>query len=181
MKKDNIETVFKNLEGAFDVESPTEGHEQRFLDKLNGNRDIKIVFKRNSFNYLSIAASMLVLFGLVFLYLNSNPSVEEQVVNISPEISKTEFYFANVIQQEINKLQNENAPATKQIVEDTMTQLTKLEYDYGKLETDLINGGNSKLILSAMITNFQTRIDLLAEVLEQINEIKKINNEKTIL
>jgi hypothetical protein len=118
---------------------------------------------------------------LGFLYLNSNPSVEEQVVKISPEISKTEFYFANVIQQEINKLQNENAPATKQIVEDTMTQLTKLEYDYGKLETDLINGGNSKLILSAMITNFQTRIDLLAEVLEQINEIKKINNEKAIL
>ncbi len=181
MKEDIIDNLFKDLEGSLDIESPTEGHEQRFLDKLNGKKDIKIVPKKNSFTYLSIAASMLVLFGLAFLYLNSNLSVDEQVVKISPEISKTEFYFANVIQQEINKLQNENAPATKQIVEDTMRQLKKLEQDYGKLEIDLINGGNSKLILSAMITNFQTRIDLLATVLEQIDEIKKINNEKAII
>jgi len=57
-----------------------------------------------------------------------------------------------------------------------MAQLTKLEINYKKLEQDLIGGGNSKLILSAMITNFQTRIDLLQEVMDKIENIKTFKN-----
>ena len=150
MKKDSIDTLFKNLKDSFDLENPEEGHELRFLDKLKSQKEPVSPVRKKSY-----------------------ASVDQQVVSISPEISKTEFYFANVIQQEINKLQNENTPATKKIIEDTMKQLITLEKDYGKLEKDLINGGNSKFILSAMITNFQTRIDLLADVLQQIDEIKK--------
>jgi hypothetical protein len=52
-----------------------------------------------------------------------------------------------------------------------------LETDYKKLEQDLIQGGDSKLILSAMITNFQTRIDLLREVMERVEEVKQFKNE----
>ena len=48
--------------------------------------------------------------------------------------------------------------------------------DYIKLEGELLNGGNSKLILSAMITNFQIRIDLLNDVLNQIETIKNLKN-----
>ena len=57
-----------------------------------------------------------------------------------------------------------------------MVQLKKLKNNYGLLEKDLINGGNSKLILSAMITNFQTRIDLLQDVLDKIETIKNLKN-----
>jgi len=57
-----------------------------------------------------------------------------------------------------------------------MIQLKKLETNYKQLETDLINGGNDKLILSAMITNFQTRIDLLQDVINQIETIKNLKN-----
>ena len=118
------------------------------------------------------------------LFYTSSPSINEQVVEISPEISKTEFYFANLIEQEVNKLQSESSPETKKIIADTMIQLDKLEKNYKSIESDLINGGNSKLILSAMITNFQTRIDLLEDVLNQVEEIKNIkntDNEKTII
>lgn len=181
MKKDAIDDLFKNLAGSFDIESPNEGHEHRFLEKLNIKKEIKTIPERKIYKYLSIAASLILFMSLSYFYFLSSPSMDEQVVKISPEISKTEFYFANIIEQEVSKLQNENSPATKKIIEDTMVQLTKLEKDYTKLEKDLINGGNSKLILSAMITNFQTRIDLLADVLQQIDEIKKINNEKTII
>ena len=51
-----------------------------------------------------------------------------------------------------------------------------MEKDYKELERNLIQGGNSKLILSAMITNFQTRINLLNAVLNQIETIKILKN-----
>lgn len=178
MKKDNIDNLFDQLQGSFDTEEPTQGHQQRFLEKLNaGNKTIQLPKKQGyKFKYLSIAASVLLLCSLGFIYFNTNSSLNNQVVEISPEISNTEFYFANLIEQEITKLQNESSPETKKIIADTMAQLSKLEANYKGLENDLKNGGNSKLILSAMITNFQTRIDLLEDVLSQIEEIKLIKN-----
>ena len=69
-------------------------------------------------------------------------------------------------------MQSKSTPETQKLIADTLIQLRTLDTDYKKMEQDLLNGGNSKLILSAMITNFQTRIELLNEVLEQIEEIK---------
>ncbi|WP_158976323.1 hypothetical protein [Cellulophaga sp. L1A9] len=180
MKKDNIDDLFEHLKGGWDTEEPKNGHELRFLEKLNTINDVKSlpVKKGNSFKFLFIAASLLLVFGLGFLFVNQSYSINEQVVALSPEISNTEFYFANVIEQEVKKLQNENSPETKKIVDDTMIQLSKLEKNYKSIERDLINGGNSKLILSAMIVNFQTRIDLLDDVLQQIEEIKNIKKNK---
>ncbi len=37
MKKDNIEDLFDDLKGEFDIETPQSNHEQRFLEKLKAN------------------------------------------------------------------------------------------------------------------------------------------------
>ena len=123
---------------------------------------------------LSIAASIALLGILVIGGLNSNSTTEELVTKISPEVSQSKVYFASLIEDQIKELEKESTPETKKIIKDTIFQLNKLETNYTQLEQDLINGGNSKLILSAMITNFQTRIDLLNDVLTQIETIKNL-------
>ena len=70
-----------------------------------------------------------------------------------------------------------SSPETQPLIEDTLLQLEKLESDYVRMEQDLVAGGNSKMILSAMIQNFQTRIDLLQEVMKRIEEVKQFKNE----
>ena len=176
MEKDNLNTLFEHLQGAFDTEDPQEGHQKRFLEKLEASKGVvSINKKKNSlWRLLSIAASVAILFGIGFSFFNASPSIEEQVAEISPEVSNTEFYFASLIEEQVKLLENESAPETKKIIGDTMVQLKKLETNYKVLEQDLLNGGNSKLILSAMITNFQTRIDLLQNVLDQVEIIKNL-------
>lgn len=181
MNPDALDRLFKNLQDSFDIENPSNGHEVRFLEKLKAENQIKTLPRKNKFRRLAMAASLVFFIGLGFLYKSAVPSLAEQVVQISPEIAKSELYFSNIIQQEINKLKKEKSPATQKIVEDAMLQLSKLERDYHKLEEQLVAGGNSKLLLSAMITNFQTRIDLLSNVLAQIEEIKKIQYENEII
>lgn len=133
--------------------------------------------KRLWFKPLSIAASIIILCSLgAGIFFNNFSSKQEQIAEISPEISQSQFYFASLINEQVKQLEAESSPETKQIVDDTLIQLQKLELNYRKLEQDLLNGGNSKLILSAMIINFQTRIDLLQEVLEKMNSIKNLNN-----
>lgn len=179
MKEDTLESLFKELEGSFDREEPRQGHQARFLEKLEAAR--AGTPRRNArglkwWRPLAIAASLAFLCLLGIRLLAPSPSVEDRVARISPEISQTEFYFASLIEEQVNLLENESTPETQQLVTDTMLQLEKLEANYKKLEADLLQGGSSKLILSAMITNFQTRIDLLREVMEKIDSIKNLNS-----
>jgi len=128
--------------------------------------------EKNLEKLFAIAASIAVLFTVGLVAVQSGPSAKDQLAEISPEAANTEFYFASLIEEQVKVLQEESTPETKAMVDDTMLQLRKLENDYNTLEKDLLEGGNSKLILSAMITNFQTRIDLLQEVLDKIDTIK---------
>ncbi|MDO6472676.1 hypothetical protein [Maribacter sp. 1_MG-2023] len=177
MKKDNIEELFNELQDKIDYAEPTSGHQQRFLEKLNQSKGVATLAPKKKspwMLFLSVAASIAILLSVGIFQLNTTSSIGDQVADISPEASKTQFYFANLIEQQINELNSEKSPETERIINDTMTQLKKLQLNYTKMEQDLLNGGNSKLILSAMITNFQTRIDLLNEVMIQIENIKSI-------
>ncbi|WP_190808334.1 hypothetical protein [Flagellimonas sp. S3867] len=176
MSKDNLEQLFERLQGEFNLEEPKGGHQDRFLEKLSQSKGV-VTLKKQKTNWwkpLSVAASIILLCALGLKVFNGQPTLKEQVVEISPEVSKTEFYFANLIEEQVQQLKDVKSPETAKLVDDTLFQLKKLEDNYRTLEQELVNGGNSKIILNAMITNFQTRIDLLQEVLTNIENIKNL-------
>lgn len=176
MKKDGLEELFDRLQGEFDIEEPRDGHEQRFIEKLSRSQGVVSMQRKNVtwWKPLSIAASIALICAIGFQLFNEKPTIDEQVVEIAPEVSETQFYFASLIEEQVQELRSAKSPQNEQLVDDTLLQLAKLESDYQKLEQDLINGGNSKIILNAMIINFQTRIDLLKDVLTNIEEIKNL-------
>ena len=179
MEKENIENLFDTLQGTFDIEEPREGHQQRFLEKLQASQGV-VSTQRNMkswWKFLSIAASVAILCAIGIGFFNSAPTRDEQVAEISPEVSQSQYYFANLFEEQVRELENESTPETQKIIDDTLVQLQRLETNYKTLEQDLLNGGNSKLILSAMINNFQMRIDLLEDVLNQISTINILKNQ----
>ena len=180
MEKDTIHKLFEKLQGTFDTEEPVEGHQQRFLEKLSTSQGTVSISKKNKrgtwWKSLSIAASVVLFLGIGFNFFYSEQTRDQQVAEISPEVSQTQFHFASLIDEQVRRLESESTPETKKIIDDTMVQLKKLDANYKMLEQDLLNGGNNKLILSAMITNFQTRIDLLEDVLDQVTNIKNLKN-----
>ncbi|MFS4467706.1 hypothetical protein [Maribacter sp. 2210JD10-5] len=178
MEKDNLDNLFEGLRGTLDTENPAEGHQQRFMEKLNASHGAVTLTKKktNWWKPLSIAASVAVVCGIFLTQLENNQSIDEKVAEISPEVSNSQFYFANLIEEQVKQLESESTPETEKIISDTLKQLKNLEADYSGLERELIKGGNSKMILSAMITNFQTRIDLLNDVLNKIETIKNLKN-----
>ncbi|MEN8789123.1 MAG: hypothetical protein ABF293_00170 [Flavobacteriaceae bacterium] len=177
-KNDNIDQLFNSLQGSFDMAEPSEGHRERFLEKLNQSKGVVTMTpqKRNWWKPLSIAASIALMVSLGIGYFGQETSIEQRVAEISPEASQTQFYFANLIEEQVRELEEQSSPETRSIIDDALLQLQRLEEDYKRLEIDLLDGGDSKLILSAMITNFQTRIALLEEVMYQINTIKNVKS-----
>lgn len=167
----NLKELFKRLESQWDTHEPELGHQQRFLDRLEGKKK-----KRSPLTLiLPIAATLLILFGIFNVY-NQDPvnTNTQQVANVSPKVQETQMYFSAIIEKELAKVKKENSPETQMIVQDALVRMKKLEQDYDKLTQELIEKGESKQLIHAMITNLQTRISFLEEVLTHIENIKKI-------
>lgn len=174
-KKDKLDELFDRLEGQFDVEEPNTGHQDRFLQKLNGTKTSPGKPGKRLIRLwkpLSIAASIVILLT-VGLNISNNLN-RETTAEVPEEIEKAQFYFTALINKEIEKVNAEATPDTKEVIEDAMKQIKKLEEDYKTLEKSLVEDGNTKQLLHAMITNFQVRINLLEDVLEQIENVKQL-------
>ena len=183
MRKDTIDDLFDNLKGEFDINEPNKDHELRFLDKLKSNDVASNNYNNTSrFNwkpFIAIAASLAICFS-VLITMQNQPEVLD-LASVSPELSETQDFFTATIENELKKLNNERSPLTEQIITDAIEQVQLLENDYQNLKTDLTESGSDQRVIYAMISNFQSRIDILNTVLEQIETIKelKINTDET--
>jgi hypothetical protein len=175
MSTNNLNQLFEN-QNHWDFEDPNLGHEKRFLDKLRKQQPKK------KFNWiqLSIAASLLLGFGIVLFNYTNNQS--EEVV-FSPQVQETHDYFSSVINNELATLKKQETPQSKALINDAMKEMELLEKDYQNLKEEIAKNGENKQIVFAMITNMQTRISFIKSVLEQvetINKFKNIEDEKHI-
>ena len=179
-KKDSIEKMFSQLENQWDTEILRLGHSDRFLKKLNTD---SVQTKKKNWLPLSLAASLLLIAGIIGFYQLKEIQPTNQWQNASAQTKETHDYFASVVEKELTDLKSKETPETEQIITDALTQMNVFEQDYQKIINELQKNGDTKQLLHAMILNFQTRISFLEEVIKKIEIIthqKNIENEKSI-
>ncbi len=183
MENDKLETRLKELFQGQDLpfEEPKDGHRLRFMQKLN-EQEKQPVKRLQFWKPIAIAASFLVIIGLGFPFLNQE-SNKADLASISLEFAQTQHFFTSTIKRELATLQREKAPETIVLIEDALEQMEMLEKDYETLKKDLVKSGNDDRVIHAMISNFQSRIDVLQNVLEQIEQVKNLkqNTHETII
>lgn len=167
--ENNLENIFKKLEGKFNFEEPAEGHLQRFKAKLHSSKKEK---KWHIMSIISVAASVVLLFG-IWLGSNLNNHKGKELASISTQMAETQNYFMTTINTELKKVKKQKSVTTNKIITDTLNELKKLEQNYQYLTLDLQENAGSQRVIYAMINNFQQRIELLQSVLKEIEKIKK--------
>jgi uncharacterized protein YsxB (DUF464 family) len=168
MSNHNLEAIFNTHN--WDIEEPLVGHEKRFSEKLNAFKPKK---KKNYWIAIGIAASFLL--GISILYFTSL-SQEKEVV-FSPQVQETHDYFSSILTVEVSNLKKLENPATKMMIEDALLEMERLEKDYESLKIEIRKNGENKQIVFAMITNMQTRISFIKQVLEQVEQLNSQSNE----
>lgn len=177
MNDKELEHWFNNQQGNWDLAEPKTGHKARFLTKLNQKPAKNPVFKlKNWWKPLAVAASFTLLVS--FLMFNKTAPKAKELADISPKMEQTQDFFTTSIAKDLERLKNQNSLQHKKLVEDALQQLEKLEKDYKKLKSELAVSGENKRVIHAMITNFQTRIALLTQVMEQIDNTKSLIEQK---
>lgn len=173
MKNDNMDHAFKKFEGQWDLHEPDGNHYERFLKKQNRKKA-----NRNRMYSISIAASILLIVGFfTFFNRNGNFAAEANEFEFaSKQTRQTDSIFTAMIRIELEKVKEKKSPINEKIVSDALVQMQALDADYEKIKQELIDHGENKQIIHAMIRNLKTRIAFLEDVLEHIENNEKLNS-----
>lgn len=156
-------------ENEFDFKEPSTGHLERFERKLNAPKQKQ----KTSWKWLSVAASVVLIFGF---WLGSNHQKKQiDLADISPKLEEVQNYFVSTIHQEIKTLEKNRSLETETIIENALEELEELEDNYKAFVKELTKNGKHRSVISAMIKNYQRRLDILDKTLKQIDQIKNPN------
>lgn len=151
---------------SVDVFEPHSGHEERFLRKLHQQKKSKKI----SFRWLSIAASITLIIGFYFGSIMQPKTLD--LATIAPQHKETQDYFVSAIHQEMILLEKNRSLKTETIIEDALDRIEELEEKYVKIISEIKRNGNEKQMIKAMIENYQKRLAILEQTLQQIETIK---------
>lgn len=177
MEKKSIDQVFKRLEGRLDTATPSTDHKANFLVKLQDQTAVVPLTDKTKMNQwlrpLLIAASIILIAGFIFTKLGPT-DLPKELADVSPAMQETQDFFTKTIARELFDIKENMTPENQKMVEDAVQQLELLEKEYNHLKEDLSESGEDKRVIYAMIDNFQNRIDLLQNVVEQMDAIKNL-------
>ncbi|RPD98786.1 hypothetical protein EGM88_06240 [Aureibaculum marinum] len=182
-KNEKLEQRVFKLKDQFDIEEPEIGHFNRFESKLKGRVASDHKTNVNIWKWIAIAASIALIFSVGFHNFDKTSNGLE-LADVSPKMEETQSFFVSTIKQELKQIDLKRNEDNKQIIDDTFTQLEKLEKNYNKLTLELKRSNKDRRIVYAMIANFQQRIEVLQFLIQQLNELeqlKNIKNENTII
>ena len=174
--KNNIEDFFKEKRQEFDTTEPNVGHFERFQAKLNKVEEAPKKKGGTPWYILAVAASVLLAFGYWMGNYNQDVGIEQgiELADVSPKMQETQNFYVATIQKEVNEIKLKKTTANQKIIDDAFTQLELLETNYRKLTLELKESNADKRVIYAMITNFQSRLLVLQNLMDQLEEFEEL-------
>ncbi|MDH3698855.1 MAG: hypothetical protein OEQ81_09330 [Flavobacteriaceae bacterium] len=186
----DLRKLFEEKRGKLSGEPMKEGHEERFLDKLEDAYPTKT---RSLWPVLRIAASVAVLIlAGIWIWngsstgeitntqvVDSQSNTDQQQITIgdlSPDLKKVEDYYMANISLELAQL--DLTGEKRSVAEGFITQLGELDSEYSKLNAELNEVGPNDQTISALIRNLQLRLQLLHKLKETLDQFKSSENEQ---
>jgi len=132
--------------------------------RLNGNKrtlEIKWIWR--------VAAAFVVGVGITAMLYTKNVNLadaDELALQISPEWAETEQYYVDKVNEKIEAIHARNVNLDGVISED----MQLLDLAYSELRNDLADGTDNEEVISAMIMNYQIKLEILERILEEVQE-----------
>ncbi len=192
--KDNIEEIILNNLKELDDFEPTDGHFERFQEKLNKQHSKK---RKITFSVVWKVAAAIVFVLLAVnqanIYFSSdnnnslfggNKNSDISLASVSPEYQEVEFYYTNAI--DVGLKQWNNLLADGYISEEEQnlldSELSEFEERFKSLQADLSANPNDERVINAMLQYYQTKLGIINMIVNKLEESKehKIKSHENI-
>jgi hypothetical protein len=179
MNKDNLEKFIIERRDAFDDKEPPVMAWQKIQKELR--KDNKVPRRISLWNLTRIAAAVVFLIGFgIVIGRQSSMSSEVAVVEENfPEFLEAKSYYETEVDEKLAQLASYNYDAS---IQEDMSQLDSFMEE---LRTALEEApkGSEERIINAMISNYQTKLDILERVLEAAksnNQLKEKSKDDEV-
>jgi hypothetical protein len=177
----NIEDIIRSNKDFFEDSEPSEGHLERFNRKLEMRFQVKTV-KRSIVPYLLKAAVVTLLITLSSLWTWDHfirPGRNMMTLGqVSPQYKEVENYYVhqvNLMEGEIVNVDLKNNPAQKSML---LKEMKSMDSTYVSLQKELKTNPNDERIINAMIEHYQTKLDVMSYIVNQLKAIRNDNQNK---
>ena len=177
----SIEDTIRNNKDFFEDAEPSEGHLERFNRKLEKRFQINTI-KRSIVPYLLKAAVVTLLITLSSLWTWDHfirtGSTRMTLGQVSPQYKEVENYYVhqvNLMEGEIVNVDLKNNPAQKTML---MKEIKSMDSTYVSLQKELKANPNDERIINAMIEHYQTKLEVMTYIVNQLKTIRNDNQNK---
>ena len=177
----SIEDIIRNNKDFFEDAEPSEGHLERFNRKLEKRFQINTL-KRSIVPYLLKAAVVTLLITLSSLWTWDHfirtGSTRMTLGQVSPQYKEVENYYVhqvNLMEGEIVNVDLKNNPAQKTML---MKEIKSMDSTYVSLQKELKANPNDERIINAMIEHYQTKLEVMTYIVNQLKTIRNGNLNK---
>lgn len=163
-----LETYIREQRALLDAEHPREGHEKRFLQKLN-RRPARSLKLRHALQ-LAASVAILVTSGLVIVKLNKSGD-ERARQEIPAAVMEAEMYYASQVDSRVERIREFNfANAEEKAI--LLDELDDLDSYHQQLLSDLSANPTDERVMNALIRHYQIKLEIMDQIIMQLNQIK---------
>jgi hypothetical protein len=172
-----IEDIIRNNRDLFEDREPSEGHFDRFSVKLE-IRHQKMASRRSIVPYLLRAAVVTLLITLSSLWTWDHfirPGSSRMTLGqVSPQYKEVENYYIHQVSLMEGEIVNLDPSQNKEQKEMLMNEMKSMDSTYVSLQKELKANPNDERIINAMIEHYQTKLEVMTYI---VNQLKGIRNE----
>jgi hypothetical protein len=176
-----IEDIIRNNRDFFEDREPSEGHFDRFSVKLEIRSNSRAI-KRSIVPYLLRAAVVTLLVTLSSLWTWDHfirkDNGKMTLGQVSPQYREVENYYlhqVNLMESEIVNTDLRNNPEQKEML---VKEMKSMDSTYVSLQKELKANPNDERIINAMIEHYQTKLEVMTFIVNQLKTIRNDNLNK---
>ena len=167
----------KTTASNFDDLEPLAGHRLRFENRV----EKELHQKRFNWKWLAAAASIAILISVGYVQWNDpdqNNTAQTDSNHEEFPLKQAENYYENSFTLQLDLIANAyKGEESKQMLKESLELINELQKEYKVLEQDLKNTGDQR-VATAMILNYKSRIEILEKLLEQLEYVTQLKNQR---
>ena len=173
---DNFEKHIRDNAGQFDEHKADRAKLWANISAELRKEEPKIIplWKRPMFR---VAASIIILVGLAGVILRSSVNGNQSETQyVSKELLDIDIHYQSLVAYQVSLVQK-NPNLTEEDKVEFLSFMDDLDLEYQALRKEMGSNLDNEQILEAIVANYKKRIELIENLLRQINDSKKVDNE----
>lgn len=174
----DLEKQIKEQRLMLDADTPRQGHEERFRQKLARDRDGQAVRRFSIRHGLQIAASIAIILTSAIVLMKQNKSGEKMAAQEVPAaLMEADVYYASQVNARYEVIKEFDFESSEEKVV-LLDELKDLESYHQQLMNDLESHPDNDQVINALIRHYQIKLEVMDQIIIQLNQVKKETSEK---